>query len=407
MRKLFIIIFLLTIFNSNANILNVQNFGAIPNDFKDDTQAFQNCANQLIKTSGGEMIIPAGRYQISSVKFFGKKYSNIKITGQNATIEQIFTQPRHVIERWNTYSRRNAADGVFIFDAQVSKQYDDRESIKNIIIKGLNFYTDNKKYGFDELSHQISAHGVSGFSVLNCTFTGFLGDGIAINAGTDFRENYGAYNKNVTIINSHFDGVTKNNRQGISFYYCDGFLVENCTFKNITRSDMPGAIDIEPMEDWQISRKGIIRNCSFENIGGIAAVLFFLFDQSKETPQKSSYGYVLENCTFKNVRAPLAVIGHDDFIKYNKAEKLVQFKNSIVEDFVRIMDARKAYGVLISNVKYKNVKLDYKTLFGNQNEGKNITFDSNSFENYLTDDVFKFSENSKNVQFNKSILKKK
>ena len=115
---------------------------------------------------------------------------------------------------------------------------------RNITIKGLTFNSHVEKVGFDELSHQISAHGVSNFNVENCNFIGFLGDGIAINAATDYSINRDAYNKDITITNCHFDGINKDNRQGISIYYADGFLIENCSFKNTTREDMPGALDL-------------------------------------------------------------------------------------------------------------------------------------------------------------------
>ena len=61
-----------------------------------------------------------------------KKYSNIKILGNNSNIHQLIKFPRKKIERWNTFSRTNAGDGIFLFDALVSKQFNDSESIKNI-----------------------------------------------------------------------------------------------------------------------------------------------------------------------------------------------------------------------------------------------------------------------------------
>lgn len=383
-------------------VLNVKDFGAVANDGKDDSAAFQKCLDQLVSLGGGDLVIPFGRYQITHLTFFGKKYSNIHIKGNNATIEQIFTTKKHMIDRWNTYSLRNAADGCFIMDAKVSKQFDDKQSLKNISISNLNFWTDNKKYGFDELTHQISAHGVSNLTINQCTFTGFLGDGIAINAGTDFKENYGAYNKNVTITNCKFDGVTKDNRQGISFYYCDGFLVENCNFKNTTREDMPGAIDVEPMDDWQIARNGTIKNCDFENIGGIAAILVFLRKQSTETNVKHSYGYVIENCRFNNVRTPVAVIGNDDYLKFKGGENLVTFKNSTIRNFKNIVYLSKAYGVYFDNNKFQDNDVNYT--YKQMNEFNFFTINNSTFKNTQVNDKLFFDKGSKNFKFNRSSI---
>ena len=387
--------------------VNVADYGANGSDRKDDTFAFQRAADVLASNGGGIMEIPRGVYLISKVKFLTKKYSNISIYGNGSTIQQFFPRQRKLIERWNTFSDVNAADGCFLFDAQVSKQFDDTHSIKNILIDDLHFVSDVEKLKFDELSHQISAHGVSNFVVQNCTFTGFLGDGISINAGTDFTKNYGAYNKNVTIRNCEFDGINRENRQGISFYYCDGFLVENCSFKNITREDMPGAIDVEPMDNWQVARNGIIRNCSFENIGGIAAVVIFLMPDSAEIQTKSNHGYIIENCSFKDVRAPLAVIGHDGFSRYTEADPRVIFRKSTVQNYVRAIDSRKAYNVLFDDISYNTQKRNYLDLYGEPNIGGNIRFKGVSFDNYAADKGVTFGGNSRSIKFENLTLKRK
>ena len=338
------------------NTLSVINFGAISNDNRDDTAAFQKCVDALSKNKGGTMIIPKGIYHISHLKFFGKKYSDISIEGNDSRIIQIFPKKRISVHGglWKTFAERNSADGCFVFDAQVSNQKDDSLCIKNISIKNLNFYSFVDKVGFDELSHQISAHGVSNFTAENCNFIGFLGDGIAINAGTDMQNFINAYNKNVTIKNCNFDGINKDNRQGISIYYCDGFLIENCNFKNITRNDMPGAIDIEPNLDSQVSKNGTIKNCNFENIGGIAAITIH---QKKPTPENlfSSIGYKVDSCNFKDINSPFAIIGNETFLNYQEEKYNIIFSNSKVENANTVADIRKAYGVLFENIKFSKI----------------------------------------------------
>ncbi|MCG2779607.1 MAG: glycoside hydrolase family 55 protein, partial [Weeksellaceae bacterium] len=255
--KILFFILLPVLFSSIT--LNVKDFGAKGNGITDDTAAFQKCIDALISKGGGTMTVPLGKYPITFLKFFGKEYSNITINGDNAHILQRISGNRKAAEnnRFQTFAQRHAADGCFVFDAQVSRQIDDTHSIKNIKISGLNFISDVERYGFDELLHQISAHGVSNFIVENCTFTGFLGDGIAINGGTDFSKFHDAYNKDVIIRNCRFDGVNKNNRQGISIYYSDGFTIDRCSFRNTTRDDMPGAIDIEPDRGMNVVRNGV------------------------------------------------------------------------------------------------------------------------------------------------------
>lgn len=139
--------------------INVRDYGAKGNGNTDDTKSFQTAVDFLKNNGGGTLKVPPGNYPISFLKFFGKKYSNISIIGKNANILQRITGSRKSVEndRFKTFSQRHAADGCFVFDAQVSEQKDDTNSIKNIKLSGLNFISDVEKQGFDELLHQISA----------------------------------------------------------------------------------------------------------------------------------------------------------------------------------------------------------------------------------------------------------
>ncbi|MBN9313896.1 MAG: hypothetical protein BGO40_06770 [Chryseobacterium sp. 39-10] len=408
MKKIILLHFLFFTIVAAANTrLNVIDFGANGADQLEDTSSFQACVEALIKAGGGEIIIPKGNYYIKHVKFFGKQYSNITIIGEDATIHQIVPSRRVSVEngRWMTFAERKGADGVFVFDARVSGQKDDSNSIKNITIKGLTFNSHVEKVGFDELSHQISAHGVSNFNVENCNFIGFLGDGIAINAATDYSINRDAYNKDITITNCHFDGINKDNRQGISIYYADGFLIENCSFKNTTREDMPGALDIEPNADYQISRNGIIRNCTFDNIGGIGAIII---NKQKKISSNldSSTGFLIENCSFNNVRVALAVFGADDFQQLAKQNSYdVVFRNSNVSNYKSLFVARKASNVLTENVTYRNAQLPGYT--DCLNEGSNILFRSCKFLNYVSDKDYCSTSTSKKYQFKNCTYQKK
>jgi len=290
-----------------------------------------------------------------------------------------------------------------VFDAMVSHQQDDSESIKNIKISGVKFETDVQKVGFDELMHQITAHGVSNFSLDNCSFTGFLGDGVAINAGTDYRFNRNAYNKNITIYNCKFDGVNKDNRQGISIYYSDGFLIENCSFKNITRGDMPGAIDIEPNSETQVSRNGIIRNCSFENIGGLGAVTIHT-GKSSSLNKYSNKNFIVENCNFQNVRAAFCIVGHEKFMEYKTSENVIRILNSKVRNAEAIADIRSGFGILFSNVQFydiHNAGLNTVTDGG----ANGITFDQCLFDNVSNIYGVVFYGKTTNINFKNSTFK--
>lgn len=373
--------------------------GAYGDSKHDDTNAFQKSVDFIKNKGGGQVIIPKGVYNISHLKFFGKAYSNIEIIGEKATIQQTTRSNRILVHNglFNTFANRYAADGCFVFDAQVSNQSDDSNSIKNIKISGLTFISHVEKKGFDQLLHQISAHGVSGFIVENCNFIGFLGDGIAINAGTDFDLFKNAYNKNVSISNCNFDGINKDNRQGISIYYCDGFVIDKCNFKNTTRDDMPGAIDIEPDEDTHVSRNGIISNCTFDNIGGNAAVVVHTRVSKKEN-KFSNRNFVIKNSKFNNVRVPFGLVGNQQVLSLESANYDVIFEDCQVTNAKGVAHIKIAYNVLFKNITFKNI---YNSDLESITEGAavHITFEDSSFENVQNENGLAFHFTTRNINF--------
>lgn len=404
MSKITIILLCFTLWSTFANSqtknnITVTQYGAKGNDNIDDTQFFQQAIDVLASKNGGTLIIPEGTYYISHLKFFGKKYSNITLIGQNAIINQILPEKRTQVHngQWNTYAERLSADGCFVFDAMVSHQKNDNLSIKNIKITGLTFNSFVNKYGFDELTHQISAHGVSNFKVDNCNFIGFLGDGIAINAGTDLRKYGYAYNKDIVIRNCNFDGINKDNRQGVSIYYADGFVIENCDFKNTTRSDMPGAIDVEPDKPNLITRNGKIENCSFTNIGGIAAVCFII-KGSAAANDFSNNNFTVNNCRFNNVSKGIAVINTDSKIDPIQKEYAIKFTNSTVVNAHAIADFRYASNVYLKQVSFKNINntnLNVVTDGG----AYNIKFENCNFQGIKNQNGFGFTGDTKQISF--------
>jgi len=375
-------------------VINVRDYGAKGNGKDDDTAVFQKCVDLLKKNGGGTMVVPRGDYPITFLTFFGKGYSNITISGENANILQTIARQRISVEnnKFQTYAKRFAADGCFVFDAQVTQQTDDRNSIKNIKISGLNFISDVKKYGFDELLHQVSAHGVSNFTIENCTFTGFLGDGIAINGGTDFSKFHDAYNKDVSIINCTFDGVNKNNRQGISIYYSDGFLIDGCVFKNTTRDDMPGAIDIEPDRGVNVVRNGVIRNCKFYNIGGMGAIAVVQKGRFDENT------VLISNCEFEDVTAPLAVIGDEKYLNGDQNYFSILFTSSKVTNSKIVADLRMAKNVNFNNIQFNKITT---TTYNNVSAigVNNIRFENCIFDNIYHLDGLTFTGSSKKIAF--------
>lgn len=379
--------------------VNVKWFGAKGDEVNDDTNAVQLAVNFLKSIEGGTLFFPKGKYIITHIDFIGKEYSNISIIGNQTVIKQKVGIKRLINDCptpsgdneciWSgynqpTYSRHSGIDGVLVFNSQGYRQYDETNVIKNIRIKGIKFESNNDN-DFDELMSQIVFCGVSGVVVEDCQFIKFYSDGITILGSiNEDPETKRCYNGYVEIKNCLFDGINTipDNRQGISVYYCDHSLIENCIFRNITRENMIGAIDYESDSNKIYQRSAIVRNCHFENIGGgfgaISILLYNVKDEypdpmalveyTPETPISSNpdmdtvvksnsfKGFIFENNTFEKVSSPLFVLGvNDNYLDY-KGNYIIKFVDSSINHAKLFLDLRKAYGVLVENNTFTNIK---------------------------------------------------
>jgi hypothetical protein len=263
--------------------VSVKDFGAVGNGVTDDTVAVQACVDAAKNGTNKNIYIPSGTYLISHVDMIGLAYSNLTFIGEGMPTF-VFKLPaggRQTIAGYPnpTFARSNLADGMFVLDANSANQFtNDANSIKNVTFIGIKFQMNVAVDGFDELMHCVCASGTSGLYFDHCQFIGFMGDGIAVCRGRGTGPVVGScpsygYNANTVVTNCIFDGVNKDNRQGISIYYCDGFSISDCVFKNITKTGMPGAICLESDSNLTTTRCGLITRNTFDNIGGSGGIV--------------------------------------------------------------------------------------------------------------------------------------
>lgn len=130
------------------------------------------------------------------------------------------------------------------------------------------------KQGFAEHRHLMHLNGVEDVLVKNVQFRGFQGDGLYLGSSRQFDTV--RHNRGVVVRQCIFDGVNNDNRNGISIIDGENIVIEECIFKNCTRTNMPGAIDFEPDETRAaVIRSIVIRRCEFFNTGGNVGVIAF------------------------------------------------------------------------------------------------------------------------------------
>jgi hypothetical protein len=184
---------------------------------------------------------------------------------------------------------------IFFVDTQSATT-----QVQNIRITNLSF-SSTLYTNFSEHVHFVNVNGVKNLIIEKCFFTQFRGDAIYIGAGVGPNIHI-THNERITIKECEFDGVNNENRNAISVLDCNQLLIENNIFKNATRSNMPGAIDIEPNDSGstltEVLKDIVVQNNSFQNIGGGAGSFsIFLPPRDFVTPPSGIYfiNNVLEN----------------------------------------------------------------------------------------------------------------
>jgi hypothetical protein len=164
--------------------------------------------------------------------------------------------------------------------------------IENVSIEGVQFKGDVATLGFSEFIHLVAVSGVKNLDIRKCGFIGFRGDGLYL--GSDGGERH---NLNVKVTGCTFDGVNGDNRNGISIIDSDGLVIFDNDFVNCTRSNMPGAVDIEPNSSYNVLKNITVDLNRFKNVGGSAGIIGLVIQPALVT---EFYNFKLTNNNIKD-----------------------------------------------------------------------------------------------------------
>jgi hypothetical protein len=190
--------------------VSVKDFGAVGDGVANDTAAVQLAINSGAKA----VYFPNGTYLCSQITL---------VSGQT-----LYGDGPTSIIKYNSGAALlyglSASGATYLEDVQ----------IRNLQLLGVG--------AFSEFIHLINVNGARDFVVENCQLIGFQGDGIYLGAFTDNTR----HNVNVRISGCLFDGVNKDNRNAVSVIDGTNVRIEGNTFQNVSRSSMPGPVDVEP-----------------------------------------------------------------------------------------------------------------------------------------------------------------
>lgn len=178
---------------------------------------------------------------------------------------------------------------------------------------------------FVQHRHLIVLGGVTGFSSTNVLYKGWQGDGAYLGhlSGTE------RHNEQIRFRGNTFDGVNQDNRNAISIIDGSDVVIEGNHFLNTTRTDMPGAIDIEPnsANTWAKVAGITIRGNTFRNIrAGIAGVVSLVMQVAQASLTVPMTGLVIAGNTFVDCPNANATV----FLLQQQAPTATTRKNDVI-----------------------------------------------------------------------------
>jgi len=229
-----------------------------------DTLSFQRALE-----TGKRMLIPYGRaiasdgiYRASNVAL----HSGASIYSDNAlTVIRPSAPFLRAIFNANSGSATNFIEGI---------------TLSTFTMRG--FVVEN---GFSEHHHLLCLNGVRGAVIDQVSFIGAQGDALYVGSGDVFgdeRHNFGWH-----VRNCRFDGLIRDNRNGISIIDGIDWSIVGSRFQSLSRSNMPGPIDMEPdSQSFHRISDGLIASNSFDGNGGNLGQIGILFPTSVPLPSR-------------------------------------------------------------------------------------------------------------------------
>jgi hypothetical protein len=341
--------------NQQESVLNFP--GCDPTGVTDSSAAF----NAAIRASK-RVYVPSGIYILDNVDLA----NGTELYGDGPT--SILRQPSTGNGRMINANRNSGGSS------------DPSTNLKGIHIHDLRMEGRVATLGFFEQSSLVYVSAVSSLMIERCTFYAWQGDAVTIASGD--IDGLERHNEHVTVRDCFFDGYNKDNRQGISILDCNGLLIENCSFVNCTRSNMPGAIDFEPNASqlaYGVAKNVTIRKCRFKNIGGNVGTIGFMLSGDRGTKCQN---FLIEDCQMDTIVYGIAFLAptYTGLNKYNH--------NVVVRD-VTIVNASGGFSTNFDSVNkglFENFSVtDSSVTAGRFNACSNFVFNSCSWTRDVID----------------------
>ncbi len=262
---------------TKVKIVNVQDFGAVPGDDIDDTDAIQNAANE----EGAEMVyVPAGVYVVNAEPGIKLQSNTNLVMDPEAVLEVKGNSQDH----YNVIRARNAAN-ISIYGGQIIGERDKHTGSEGEWGMGIGLYD------------------CKNVTVANVKISKNWGDGIYVGSTDDFGDDlYGC--DNIKIMNCE---IFENRRSNISIVNADNVTIDGCRIADAGGHAPQCGINIEANTiDGTVPDEAICRNIKISNTvvdvlgkGDVNGQYFgFRTQRYHDRSTHTADNVIIENCTF-------------------------------------------------------------------------------------------------------------
>jgi len=316
-----------------------------------------DAAITAVSANGGTVYFQPQTYIIADVTL--KSHVNLKGSG------------------WNTLIKKKS-DATYIFTCD-SGSADVSNNIHDITISDMQIEGLSVDVAFSEHHHAININGVNNIVIERCKITEFEGDGIYLGSSNVAATE--RHNERVIIRDCYFDGVNKENRQGISIIDGTHITIENNYFTRIAKATMPGAIDMEPNADAfaRIRHIKIVGNEFYDIGGNVAAIAYYipLVQASLTTP---SHHIIIENNQM-DTAGPCSIAFNQAGVPTTSSQpNVIRVANNEIRNSTRPFSIKGIKDAVFSGDIYQAV--DYAALLGYSgadDDNRDITLQNETF----------------------------
>lgn len=360
--------------DAQVTTFNIRDFGAIPNDNKDDTKAIQNCIDASLKAKKSKVVIPFGKYNISKQLIFDYLYNEITFHGE--------LRGSQVPTIYSTSSDNIILVKGFLFDPS--------QGIFNM--ENINLYGSNPVYSNvhpninnTKWNAALAVWDKSRVSINNVSINNFYGQGIHVSTTKQEDISVASCFDFVRISNCKVRDVWGSNPKrddyGDGIYLSNissGILENNYIYNNINKTK-------------QLGRAGIVLEYMTENINVLNNTVEGGYDRAIHI-EKTFGGHIIKGNIFKGSDLGLVVaeFGDSNYEKTEISNNLFSNEN-LFKNIPKIKSyAANSYGDRALAVIITDAKLPASKILIVNNKfiiNQNYEYNSNSILNNRSNSV--------------------